>query len=555
MLTLHRLPTARGLRPLALRLLLWGLLLSVALPAQAVDARITPGSVQDTLESPRLTPPSTPAQVVMPVQPQPSPHDPRARRFKVHAFNMSGNTVFSASTLKRVLERFLDMELNLYDLNVAAETITAFYQERGYPLARAVIPPQRVVDGAVTVRIVEGRIGKVTVSGNRRHGTQFMTARTASLAPGTLVTGNTLERSMLLLNDIPGLSARVVLQPGEDFGTTDAEIRVNEKLVSGNFTLTNHGRKETGLYKAEAALNVNSPLGLGDQFAFSGSSTQNQLVRYWKLGYSAPLNANGTRITIGASRAEYEVSGVLAALGVTGEVRSANLSISHPWERTRRTSQWFNVDIKRSRLTQNALGVPISDHAINVLTLSYLVNHIHADTSTTTASLSLATNLKHPKTPAQQDALFARMEADVTHITPFIKEWDLYLRGNMVYSREMLPDTEKFSLGGPASVRAFRPSEVRGDSGYVGTAELRHPFALAGRMGIFRLTADLGEVVYKAPGFRNTSDQLRSVGFGASFYPFSGTSLSFDYAHEIGSSDASNDGKRSRFWVNFSAYF
>ncbi len=531
------------------------LLLQAVLPAWAADAPLTPGSVQDTMEPARMRLPATPAQVVMPVQPKPSPHDPRARRFQVHAFNMSGNTVFSSRTLKTQLERFLDMELNLYDLNLAADTITAFYQERGYPLARAVIPPQRVVDGAVTVRIVEGRIGKVSFTGNRRHSAHFLAARTAPLAPGTLVTGEALERSMLLLNDIPGLSAKAVLDPGTEFGTTNAEVRVIEKLVSGNVGINNHGRRETGQNKAEVALNLNSPFGFGDQLAFSGSSTEHKLVRYWKFGYSAPLNTDGTRIAFGSSRAQYDVSGALAALGITGEIRTADITISHPFQRTRHTSQWFNVGVKQSHLTQTALGVPISDHKINVFNLNYLLNHVHEDTSVTSASLSLATNFKGVKTPQQRDALFGRLEADVSHTTPFFKEWDFYLRGNMVYSKDMLPDTEKFSLGGPGSVRAFRPSEVRGDTGYLATAELRHPFALAGRMGVFRLTADMGQVIYKMPGYSDSSDRLRSAGFGTSFYPFAGTALSFDFARKIGSSGASNEGKRQRFWISINGSF
>ena len=155
----------------------------------------------------------------------------------------------------------------------------------------------------------------------------------------------------------------------------------------------------------------------------------------------------------------------------------------------------------------------------------------------------------------QQDAMAARLEADVSHTAPFVQKWDIHLRANAVYSKDRLPDTEKISLGGPSSIRAFRPSEARGDSGFQATAEFRYPFTLANRSGSFRLTGDIGEVVYKAPGHRDTHDQLRSVGVGASFYPFSGSILSVDAARQVGGSRAGNEGREHRLWVNFSAHF
>ncbi len=520
----------------------------------AAEAPVTPGSVQESIaDKPQVF--STPPQVVLPVQLAPSRHDPRARRFRVNAFDMSGNTVFRTRLLKTQLERFVDMELNLHDLNRAADTITAFYHARGYTLARAVIPAQKVVDGVVNIHIVEGRIGKVTFSGNRRFSSGFLADRTSLLKPGMLVTTDRLENNLLLLNDIPGLSAKAVLAPGAEFGATDAEIRLTEKLVSGSVSVNNYGRRETGQDKLELALNLNSPFGWGDQLALTGSSTQHELVRYWKAGYSLPLNTVGTRLTLGSSKAAYDVSGALAVLGIGGEIRTTELGVSHPFVRSRAANHWFNAGVRRSHLVQSALGATLSDHKISVLNLTYLINQIHADTAVTNASFGLVTNFKSVKSPTQQDAVYARMELDVNHTSPFMRQWDIFMRGNLVRSRDMLPDTEKFSLGGPASVRAFRPSEVRGDSGYLASVELRRPFVLAGRMGTFRVTADAGEVIYKMPGFRDSRERLRSAGVGATFYPYKGMTASVDAAKAIGNGYAAADGKKHRIWVNISASF
>lgn len=540
----------------------------------AIAALVTPGSVMDTLEKPKPTLPPTPAQVVMPVQTAPSKHNPRARRFRVNAFHFSGNTVYPKHVLKRVLERYMDLELNLYDLNKAADAITTFYHDQGYMLARAVIPPQKVVDGLVKIQIVEGRIGKTIFKGNHRYSDRFIATRTRALTPGTLVTTDQLETSLLLLNDLPGLSAKVVLEPGAEFGDTDAEIDLSEKLFSASVGVNNHGRDETGKNRIDVSASLNSPFGWGDQLTVGGSRTSAGLTRFARLNYSIPLNTLGTRLSVGTSRVRYDVdSAHLAELGISGEVSSTDITVTHPLVRTRNQTEIISVGVKRDRLKQNALDSTLSDNAISVMNFSYLANTINADTSVTNARFSLATNLKSVDddiSPAasnysQQNAVLARWEMDVNHNAPFSGAWDLYFRANVMYSSQMLPDTEKFSIGGPSSVRGYRPSELRGDSGYLATMELRRPFSLAGRYGIFRLTADTAEVTAKASGhgsngypFRDSSDRLHSAGFGASFYPTQNTVASFDVAQPIGKTTL-NDGtevpRSTKFWVSISANF
>lgn len=528
----------------------------------------------DTLEKPKSLMPPTPPKVVMPVQTAPSQHSPRARRFRVNAFHFSGNTVYPKHVLKRVLERYMDLELNLYDLNKAAEALTVFYHDHGYMLARAVIPPQKVVDGVVKIQIVEGRIGKTTFKGNHRYSDHFIAARTRSLTPGALVTTNNLETNLLLLNDLPGLSAKVVLEPGAEFGDTDAEIDLTEKLFSANVGVNNHGRSETGKNRIDLSASLNSPFGWGDQLTVGGSRTSGGLTRLGSVNYSIPVNTLGTRLSVGASKVSYDVDNALIAkLGVSGEISSTNMSVTHPLARTRNHTEIISVGVKRDRLKQEALNTTLSDNAISVMNFSYLTSTINADTSVTNARFSLATNFKSvddkisPSAPnyTQQNAVLARWEMDVNHNTPFSGAWDLYVRANVMYSNQMLPDTEKFSLGGPSSVRGYRPSELRGDSGYLLTTELRRPFSLGGRYGIFRLTADSGEVTSKASGygsngypFRDSSDRLHSAGFGATFYPAQNMVASFDVAQPIGKTTL-NDGtevpRSTKFWISVSANF
>jgi NAD(P)-dependent dehydrogenase (short-subunit alcohol dehydrogenase family) len=157
--------------------------------------------VQDTLGGEKMRPPVTPPQVVLPVQPSPSQHDPRARRFRVNAFAMSGNTVYRTRLLKTLLERFVDLELNLYDLNKAADTITTFYHDRGYTLARAVVPAMLAARRGAIVNVaaragVAPEAGAAEYAASKAAAIAMMAALAADLA-GSGVRVNSILPSII----------------------------------------------------------------------------------------------------------------------------------------------------------------------------------------------------------------------------------------------------------------------------------------------------------------------------------------------------------------------
>src|SRR5690606_21573660 len=50
-----------------------------------------------------------------------------------------------------------------------ADTITRYYRERGFILAKAYIPEQQVRDGVVTLTLLLGELGEVEAQNNKRY--------------------------------------------------------------------------------------------------------------------------------------------------------------------------------------------------------------------------------------------------------------------------------------------------------------------------------------------------------------------------------------------------
>jgi len=514
----------------------------------------TPGSVLESLPGNRPAPPSTPAEVIFPQQPGAVAGDRNGRRFQVHAFSFVGNTVFSAERLKRVVDRFLDLELNLYDLNTAAEAVTEFYHDRGYTLARAVIPPQRVEDGRVQIAIVEGRIGQVLFTGGRRYSEDFLAARVPSLAPGTLVTTDNLERDLLLLNDLPGLKARATMLPGQSFGLSDVQIKLEERPLAGDVSVDNYGRRETGRSRLNAGLELNNPLGGGDQFTLRGVLTDQRLMRYKRLGYSLPVGSSGARLAMGYTEVNYEVAGAFAVLGLEGSAKTRDFGLQVPEVRTRGHSRVVSFGLRDTELVQKAFGTEVSHVHFSALTAGFADNRINEDSSATNWTFTTATNFARNTTGTSQTAEMGRFEGDINHQQSLGNGWDVYLRANGVYSKDRLPDSEKFSIGGPGSVRAYLASELRGDSGYQGTAEFRKNVLVARRPAILSLFWDVGTVIYKAPGFADDRKSIGGYGAGVQVFAAHDIQVKAEYARAA-NHYTSADGERSRFWLSLSAQF
>lgn len=512
---------------------------------------LTPGRVLDTIPDRRPALPPTPPEVVFPAPRPGAKHDPNAPRFLVNAFSFAGNSVFSERLLKRVVDRFVDYRLNLHELNQAADLVTRYYRDHGYPIARAIIPAQKVEKGVVLIEVIEGRIGTVSVIGNRRYEQEFITARVADLPGAGVVTVESLERGLLLLNDLPGLSARATLQPGAEFGLTDMVIRVEEKKAAGSLALDNRGRKEVGRFRLDGGVEVHNPLGIGDQFGLRVIESQHNLLTYGRASYSVPVTPGGLRASATYSQVHYDMGGDFAALGIEGEVANYEASLSYPWLRSRRRNVFFGVGWRRTASNQTTLGTVTRDDRIDLLSANVQGSWVHEDSAVTNAYAVFASNGKRNPTLFAQDAQYARLEIDVNHLRAASKNWDLFLRANLVASADALPDTEKLSIGGPDSVRGYQSSELRGDGGYQGTIELRRRFEAANVPAVFSVFYDAGAA--KAKGFGGT-DSIRSAGIGVNAYPHHNIRWRVEYARAL-SDRRSADGDRDRVWLLVSASF
>src|SRR6185436_17266979 len=116
----------------------------------------------------QLPPAPTPQHAVpdIRIEPGSSPVSPLSDQVKilVSALRVTGQTLYSEAELVALTGFNPGSELTLTDLRGMASKISDHYRRNGYFVAQAYLPPQDIKDGTVTIAVMEGRYGNVTLN-------------------------------------------------------------------------------------------------------------------------------------------------------------------------------------------------------------------------------------------------------------------------------------------------------------------------------------------------------------------------------------------------------
>ena len=219
---------------------------------------------------------------------------------RVTAFRFTGNTILASSEAQALVSEGVGRDLTLAQIEALAARVTVWYRERGFLLARAYVPAQEIADGVVEIAVSEGRIGAVEVRGARRYDPAFLRAHVLLGRDRPAFQAEDFERSLFLLNDLPGLEVKSTLKQGATPGTTDVSLDVEkERLLTGEIEANNYGSRETGYERFGLGLNVNNPFGWNDTFGIRGLVSRDGDALWYARGtYSVALGYWGTRLSL-----------------------------------------------------------------------------------------------------------------------------------------------------------------------------------------------------------------------------------------------------------------
>lgn len=367
-------------------------------------------------------------------------------------------------------------------IETVADTITRYYRERGFFLAKAYIPEQRVRDGIVTLTLLLGNLGEVQVLNNKRYKTSTL-ERVLKPIVGDPVYAKNIEERLYFINDMPGMSAQAYFEPGKQVGDTKLNINVlNERRFKGNVRLDNHGSSSTGEFRTYTDGYWLNPGGYGDQLHIGVLATMNPSNSlYGSLHYGMPLFSPRAKFTIGGSTNDF-ISKDIDRFDITGSSQVLDFSLNYILKRSRVKN--YSVELRGSNIKttieQNAGGQGGSSDATvqegditenNSLDLVYNFDVLaEAKRSLHQGGVRLTyIDVVDPGYEEQNEApLILAMNYSWLKFVkvPFTKAQSrVLLKANLQFAEERLPSTAQFSAAGPNRMRALEINHFSGDKG------------------------------------------------------------------------------------------
>lgn len=238
--------------------------------------------------------------------------DKSGKKTYIKNYVFEGNNHITSMDLEKLISDFKDKELSFAELQNIASLVTKEYRDRGYFVARAYIPKQNIQenDNVLKIAIIEGTYGEFKLENNSNIKDFFIQAILNDAKNNDDIIGtSTLERSMLIINDLPGIVvSKANVKPGAEVGTSDFEIETQKtSFYDGYLVGDNYGSKFTGRNRVIGGLNINSPLQIGDKLSFNGLISNGEDIKNYKVGYAFPLMANGLRAETSYSKTNYDL--------------------------------------------------------------------------------------------------------------------------------------------------------------------------------------------------------------------------------------------------------
>jgi hemolysin activation/secretion protein len=412
-------------------------------------------------------------------------------RVLVSRFVVTGVTVFPMDKLRPLLAAGEARELTLAQIQAFAAQITALYREHGYILARAYVPAQEMRDGVVQIAVLEGRVGKIDITGLRHYSAAYLRRYVEPRSPDRVFEAGDFERGLLVLNDLPGLSLKSTLKPGAETGTTDIVLDADkDRLLTGAIDSNNYGSPETGYERFGVSLNLNNPSGLGDVLAFRGlTSTVGGALWLARLSYAIPINTYGTKLG-GAythSHVGVNVGAVVGDLNVRGDADIGSLYLLHPFIRSREFSLYGQAGFDYKDFTNNfeaEEGGQSQKDRLRVFSVGGFLDSVDRWRGANSLSMTLFQGVGdflgglHGSNDSHASVFgaggtFTKLTGEASRSQQITTYTSLFFKAGGQWASTGLVSPEQYIVGGPGTVRGYPIAQFAGDRGYALTGEFR----------------------------------------------------------------------------------
>ena len=451
--------------------------------------------------------------------------------FMLEKIVFEGNTVkdIKESDLQNLALEVLGEDVYFDELLEVCSKVTNLYRSKGYLTSYATVPPQRIVDGVATIKIVESRVGDMNIEGEkwtREWYLKHIIMGKAGLRQGDVFNAKNLQRAMKEINKEDYVQVQTEIERQKD-GDENTAITLNVRdrfPINFDVTYDDYGRSYTGAQRVSFLLGMHNLTGLGDKI-YGGTILSNGATG-WLAGYSLPISSYGTRLSFDFNDSHVRLKGPYRNMGVKGNAQSYFFKLTQPLIQTAKSDLFFYtgydlVNANTSWKNNTANPERLSTYNLNVWRSGFY-GMTDDNYGRWIGNLGIDFGMGGNGHGAKQDTTFFKVSAGATRVQRLTARTAGILRVNGMYSPNKLFAAEQFQLGGPYTLRGYQPAELIGDYGVSGTVEYRFPFPFLNhisqkldervRLAVFY---DFGWIGENGNVYNYPKSFLQSVGFGS----------------------------------------
>lgn len=414
-----------------------------------------------------------------------APEESRHVTLKLREVRITGMHVFKREEVEDIYAPYLDRTITLDTVWMIAGELTERYRNAGYFLSRAMVPQQEIVDGAVTIRVVEGYVGEVQFSDEiaKDRLVSGWIERLKSYRP---LKAEQIESVLLQLNDLPGVSLHAVLEPiTNTTEKNEGAVRLmlerrTESALQGSMTFDNNGSKFLGPY--EGLLQLQAEILPMQQTTFTGlAASQFDELKYGGIRHEIPVIQGGT-LSLYGSKTAAQPGYTLKTSEIESDSTTLGIGFDYKPIRQRQETLTLHAAVESRDTDSDILGTPLTRDAIRALRTgaTYEVVDRWAGYNIFNAMLSEGLDMFGASKAGQLNLSRAEATPDFTKFelsfnrSQGFGSWAVVSGVSGQIASGPLFSSEEFGYGGQAFGRAYDDSEITGDHGIAATAELRY---------------------------------------------------------------------------------
>jgi hemolysin activation/secretion protein len=442
--------------------------------------------------------------------------------FVLRSVQIEGATVIWPNARAALWQGMVGKTVTSNDIVSIGKQLAQLYETAGYALVNVQVPMQDYASGVAKIVVQEGYVDQVTIEGNTEGADlDLLKAYAAHIIGDRPLRQRTLERYILLMNDIAGLKVGSTFEPIPGHpGAAALHLAIARRHWEAGGALTTQGNNSLG--SSQLTMNV-----VGDSLLHQGDRTQLAVgvplgldrYQYYGVNHLEPLGSNGATITVGVG----ELITHPANQTAYGSADTLTVRITYPLIRAVHESLIVNGDFNWLDSNTAYLGQSLSDERTRSLRLGAVYGLEDSWKGTTIVAATASKGI---------DFLGARRGSegfggpDYTKFNGSIMReqalpLDMVVRGKVFwqYSTDHLPSTEQFLFGGPDIGKVYNYAFMAGDRGLAPYIELAHPWPVWMTPDMLAGSEVFGYADYGEVWNVNTNAQLHyahaaSAGFG-----------------------------------------